>query len=98
VGGWSWALGYGIGGGVAVANLELLRQAVTRVFSSETRKALPHLVGGSLLRLLGIGIVLFLVLTFLSVHVIGLALGLLVGPVAIVVAGFPRQDDVDPGT
>jgi hypothetical protein len=98
VGGWSWALGYGIGGGVAVANLELLRQAVTQVFSSETRKALPRLVGGSLLRLLGIGIVLFLVLTFLSVHVIGLALGLLVGPVAIVVAGFPRQDDVDPGT
>ena len=98
VGGWSWALGFGIGGGIAVANLELLRQAVTRVFTSETRKALPRLVSGSLLRLVGIGIALFLVLKFLPVQVIGLALGLLVGPVAIVVAGYSGQSDLDPET
>ena len=95
-GGWGWALGYGIGGGIAVTNLELLRQAVSRVLTSETRKPLPRLVSGSLLRLLGIGIALFLVIKFLPVQVIGLALGLLVGPVAVVTAGFPGQDDVDP--
>jgi hypothetical protein len=94
VGGWGWALGYGIGGGIAVANLELLRQTVGRVFASETRKALPRLVGGSVLRLLGVGVALFLVLKFLPVQVIGLALGLLVGPVAIVAAGLPGRDDV----
>lgn len=93
VGGWSWALGYAIGGGIAVANLELLRQGVARGLSSEKRKALPRLVSGSLLRLLGIGIALFVVLKFVPVHVIGLVLGLLVGPIAIVAAGFPGRDD-----
>lgn len=95
-GGWSWALGYGVGGGIAVTNLELLRQAVARILTSETRKPLPRLVSGSLLRLLGIGIAFFLVIKFLPVQVIGLALGLLVGPVAIVIAGFPGQHDVGP--
>lgn len=92
--GWSWALGYAIGGGIAVANLELLRHGVARVLVSEKRKALPRLVGGSLLRLLGIGIALFLVLKFVPVHVIGIAVGLLVGPTAIILAGIPRGDDV----
>ncbi len=94
VGGWSWALGFGIGGGIAVTNLELLRQTVTRVLASETQKVLPHVVGSSLLRLLGIGVVLFLVLKFLPVQVIGLALGLSVGPVAMLAAGYPGADDI----
>ncbi|MEE9181069.1 MAG: ATP synthase subunit I [candidate division NC10 bacterium] len=95
VGGWSWALGYGIGGGIAVTNLELLRQGVGRVFASETQKVLPRLVAGSLLRLIGIGIALFLVLRFLPVQVVGLAVGLLVGPVAILAAGYRGLNDVD---
>ena len=95
VGGWSWALGYGIGGGIAVTNLELLRQGVGRVLASETQKVLPRLVAGSLLRLIGIGIALFLVLRFLPVQVVGLAVGLLVGPVAILAAGYPGSNDVD---
>src|SRR3989337_1339096 len=56
LGGWPWALGYAIGGGIAVANLELLRQAVTRTLTSETTRVLPRLVSGALLRFLGIGI------------------------------------------
>ncbi|MFQ5848226.1 MAG: ATP synthase subunit I [Candidatus Methylomirabilales bacterium] len=95
VGGWRWALGYGIGGGVAVANLELLRQAVTRSLVPEAGKTLSRLVSGSLLRLLGIGIVFFLVIKFLPVRVIGLALGLLVGPVAVLVAGYAGTNDVE---
>lgn len=97
VGGWSWALGYGIGGGIAVTHLELLRQTVARVLASEPRKVLLRLVGSSLLRLLGIGIVLFLVLKFLPVSVIALALGLLVGPAAMVVAGYPSRDELEGG-
>lgn len=93
LGGWSWAFGYGVGGGIAVANLELLRQGVSQFLASESRKALPRLVSGSLLRLLGIGITLFLVLKFVPVQVIGIALGLLVGPIAIVAAGLPGHDD-----
>ncbi|MFQ5801372.1 MAG: ATP synthase subunit I [Candidatus Methylomirabilales bacterium] len=96
-GGWSWALGYGIGGGIGMTNLELLRQTVSRAFASETGKALPRLVRGSILRLLGIGIVLFLVLKFLPVQVLALALGLLVVQVAIVVAGYPRSEDLQGG-
>jgi len=93
LGGWPWALGYAIGGGIAVANLELLRQAVTRTLTSETTRVLPRLVSGALLRFLGIGIVLFLVLKFLPVQVFGLALGLLVGPVALLAAGSSGDDD-----
>lgn len=93
-GGWSWALGFGIGGGIAATNLELLRQTVGRALASETNKVLPHLVGSSLLRLFGIGIVLFLVLKFLPVQVIGLALGLSVGPVAMVAVGYRGTDDL----
>ncbi len=66
--GWSWALGDGLGGGIAVTNLEFLRQTVAQVLGSETQKVLPRLVTGSLLRL--IGIVLYLVLKFLPVYVI----------------------------
>jgi hypothetical protein len=97
LGGWRWALGYGIGGGIAVAHLELLGQAVSRVFASETGKPLSRLVSGSLLRFLGIGIVLFLVLKFLPIQVIGLALGLLVGPAAILAAGLPGRGDAREG-
>lgn len=97
VGGWPWALGYGIGGGIALANLELLRQGVARVLTSESTKVLPRLVSGSLLRLLGIGIVLFLVLKFLPIQVIGLAIGLLVGPAAILAAGYRGSDDGEQG-
>ncbi len=93
LGGWPWALGYVIGGGIAVANLELLRQAVARTLTSETKRVLPRLVSGSLLRFLGIGIVLFLVLKFLPIHVFGLALGLLVGPASLLSAGFSGDDD-----
>ncbi|MGH7479836.1 MAG: ATP synthase subunit I [Candidatus Methylomirabilales bacterium] len=93
LGGWPWALGYAIGGGIAVANLELLRQAVTRTITSETTRVLPRLVSGSLLRFLGIGIVLFLVLKFLPVQVFALAIGLLVGPVALLAAGSSGDDD-----
>lgn len=97
VGGWRWALGYGIGGGVAVTNLELLRQMVTRVLASDSGKRLPHLVTGSLLRLVGIGVILFLVIKFLPVQLIALALGLLVGPAAIMAAGYPGKHDVEGG-
>jgi hypothetical protein len=93
LGGWPWALGYAIGGGIAVANLELLRQAVTRTITSETTRVLPRLVSGSLLRFLGIGIVLLLVLKFLPVQVFALAIGLLVGPVALLAAGSAGDDD-----
>ncbi|MCI0655869.1 MAG: hypothetical protein L0170_02225, partial [Acidobacteria bacterium] len=72
---------------------ELLRQAVTRTITSETTRVLPRLVSGSLLRFLGIGIVLFLVLKFLPVQVFGLAIGLLVGPVALLAAGSAGDDD-----
>src|SRR3989304_5735833 len=64
LGGWPGALGYAIGGGIAVANLELLRQAVTRTLTSETTRVLPRLVSGALLRFLGIGVVLFSFLSF----------------------------------
>ncbi len=97
LGGWSWALGYAIGGGIASSHLEFLRQGVTGTLGSDTRKVLPRMVAGSLLRLLGIGILLFLVLKFLPVKVIALAIGLLVGPVAILGGGFPRKDDDDLG-
>ena len=80
-----------------MANLELVRQAATRILASEARKVFPRLVSGSLLRFLGIGIVLFLVLKFLPVQVIGLALGLLVGPAALLVAGVPGGDDAGQG-
>lgn len=94
LGGWGWALGYAIGGGIAASHLEFLRQGVTGTLATDTKKALPRLVGGSLLRLLGIGILLFLVLKFLPVKVIALACGLLVGPVAILGGGYPRKDDL----
>ncbi len=94
LGGWPWALGYVIGGGIAVANLELLRQAVARTLTSQTKRVLPRLVSGSLLRFLGIGIVLFLVLKFLPIQVFGLALGLLVGPASLLAAGFSGDDDM----
>jgi hypothetical protein len=97
LGGWSWALGYAIGGGIASSHLEFLRQGVTGTLGSDTRKVLPRMVAGSLFRLLGIGILLFLVLKFLPVKVIALAIGLLVGPVAILGGGFPRKDDDDLG-
>jgi hypothetical protein len=87
LGRWSWAIGYGIGGGIGLANLELLRLGVTRALRSESTKLPSTLLKGSLLRLLGIGIVLFVVLKFLPVHVIALALGLLVVQIAIVMAG-----------
>ena len=87
LGRWSWALGYGIGGGIGLANVELLRLGVTRAFTSEAKSLPSTLLKGSLLRLLGIGVVLFLVLKFLPVHVIALALGLLVVQVALVMAG-----------
>lgn len=88
LGRWSWALGYGIGGGIGLANLELLRLGVTRALRSETKNLPSTLLKGSLLRLLGIGIVLCVVLKFLPVHVVALALGLLVVQVAIVMAGW----------
>lgn len=94
-GGWSWALGFAIGAGVAVIHLEHLRQTVGRVLSTESRKVVPRLVGTSLLRLLGIGILLFLVLKFLPVSVISLALGLLMGPVAIVGSWHSSTDDLE---
>ncbi|MFQ5802503.1 MAG: ATP synthase subunit I [Candidatus Methylomirabilales bacterium] len=97
LGGWSWALGYAIGGGIGASHLELLRQGVTGTLASDRRKALPRLVAASLLRLLGIGILLYLVLKFLHVQVIALAIGLLVGPVAILGGGYPRRDDDDLG-
>lgn len=87
-------MGYVIGGGIAVANLELLRQAVARTLTSQTKRVLPRLVSGSLLRFLGIGIVLFLVLKFLPIQVFGLALGLLVGPASLLAAGFSGDDDM----
>lgn len=93
LGGWGWALGYAIGGGIATSHLEFLRRGVTGTLAPETRKVVPRLVAGSLLRLLGIGILLFLVLKFLPVKVIALACGLLVGPVAILGGGYPRKDD-----
>jgi hypothetical protein len=93
-GGWGWALGYAIGGGIAASHLEFLRQGVTGTLATEPKKALPRLVGGSLLRLLGIGILLFLVLKFLPVNLIALACGLLVGPVAILGGGYPTKDDL----
>ena len=94
LGGWGWALGYAIGGGIAASHLEFLRQGVTGTLATDTKRALPRLVGGSLLRLLGIGILLFLVLKFLPVKVIALACGLLVGPVAILGGGYPRKDEI----
>jgi hypothetical protein len=87
LGRWRWALGYGIGGGIGLANLELLRLGVTRALSSGSTRLPSTLLKGSLLRLLGVGIVLFVVLKFLPVHVIALALGLLVVQVAMVMAG-----------
>jgi len=92
LGGWRWALGYAVGGAISVTNLELMRRAVARGFAGETRKTPARLVGSSLLRLLGIGIVLFLVLTWLPVQVIAVALGLLVGPVAIAAVGAAGGD------
>ena len=94
LGGWGWALGYAIGGGIAAIHLEFLHQGVTGALAAERKKALPRLVRGSLLRLLGTGVVLFLVLKFLPVKIIALACGLLVGPVAILGAGYPRGNDL----
>ena len=45
--------------------------------------------------MIGIGIALFLVLRFLPVQVVGLAVGLLVGPVAILAAGYRGSNDMD---
>lgn len=98
LGGWSWALGFTIGGGIGASHLELLRQGITGTLASDQRKALPRLITGSLLRLLGIGILLFLVLKYLHVQVIALACGLLVGPIAILAGGYPRSDDLGQGT
>jgi hypothetical protein len=92
LGGWAWALGYAIGGALSVTNLELLRRAVARGFAAETGKTLARLVSGSLLRLLGIGIMLFVVLKWLPVQIIGLALGLMVGPVVSATAGMLGRD------
>ncbi len=97
IGGWSWALGYGIGGGIGVAHLELVRHAVSRVLPPQPKKTLWRLVSSSLLRLLGVAIVLFLVVKFLPVSVISLALGLLVGPAAIVGSAYPSRDDLEGG-
>jgi len=94
LGGWGWALGYAIGGGIAASHLEFLHQGVTGALAANTKKALPRLVGGSLLRLLGIGVVLFLVLKFLPVKIIALACGLLVGPASILWGGYPTRDDL----
>jgi len=60
---------------------------VTLALSSESKSLPSTLLKGSLLRLLGIGIVLFFVLKFLPVQVIALALGLLVVQIAMVMAG-----------
>ncbi|MFQ5657516.1 MAG: hypothetical protein ACE5G5_08255, partial [Candidatus Methylomirabilales bacterium] len=60
-----------------------------------SRKVVPRLVGTSLLRLLGVGIVLFLVIKFLPVSVISLALGLLVGPAAIVGSWHSSTDELE---
>jgi len=94
LGGWGWALGYVIGGGIAASHLEFLRQGITGALAADTKKALPRLIGGSLLRLLGIGVVLVLVLKFLPVKVVALACGLVVGPVAMLAGGYPRRDDL----
>lgn len=76
---WDWALGLAAGAVVSLFSFRLIVQAVIRL----TEHPAPRLRGKpywwirSLLRLLGVAIIVLLVIVYLPVNLIGMALGLL---------------------
>ena len=85
---WEWALGFAAGALVSFGSFRLIVATVARFTeqpSSQARGRRNWWVG-SLLRLLGAAVLLFLVVRYLPVNLIGLALGLLA--VQIGVGGY----------
>ncbi len=98
---WDWALGFASGALVSLVSFRLIVAAVARF----TERPAPARGGRrnwwvwSLVRLMGAAAVLFLVVSYLPVNLIGLALGLLatqlgMGGYLMVYSSCPQSSDV----
>lgn len=76
---WDWALGFASGALVSLISFQLIAASVARFTdpSVSRRRGRRSWWGWSLIRLLGAAAILFLVVAYLPVNLIGLALGLL---------------------
>lgn len=76
---WDWALGLAIGALVSLFSFRLIVQTVVRLTERQASRSRgkPYWWIRSLLRLLGVAIIVLLVIVYLPVNLIGMALGLL---------------------
>lgn len=76
---WDWALGFAAGALVSLVNFRLITASVARIMGQPVSRARARgsWWATSLIRLLGAVVLLFLVIRYLPVNLIGLALGLL---------------------
>lgn len=76
---WDWALGLATGALVSLFSFRLIVQTVVRLTERQASRSRgkPYWWIRSLLRLLGVAIIVLLVIVYLPVNLIGMALGLL---------------------
>ncbi|MBI5166893.1 MAG: ATP synthase subunit I [candidate division NC10 bacterium] len=78
-----WALGFGVGAGISLANFALIARATTRVFYSGRGGRIRYPWKGFLFRFLVVGILLFLAIFFLKINFFALVLGLLAAQISM---------------
>ena len=98
---WGWALGFAAGALVSLGSFRLIVATVARFSEhpSSQRHSQRNWWIGSLVRLLGSAVLLFLVVRYVPVNLIGLALGLLavqigMGGYLLMRSLFPGREDV----
>lgn len=76
---WDWALGFAAGALVSLVNFRLITASVARIMGQPVSQARVRRSwwATSLIRLLGAVVLLFLMIRYLPVNLIGVALGLL---------------------
>lgn len=86
----TWTLGVILGGLITIANFNLLQHTIRGVFSSQQidKAAKVTIVAKYYFRLLGLGVVLFVIITRGWVDPVGLAIGLSIVVFSIVGVGI----------
>lgn len=98
---WSFPLGIIIGGALSILNFRWLAFIVERIYTKKDRpSALPRILDWPLniLKLSAIFIILYVVIKYKLIHVIGLVSGLTISFIAILWEGFSAMSRMEKGS